>query len=124
MASGVSDNYNPSSQTLTFLETEDELLGADTQASEYGMFKDSLDLGVPPCLQLNKLLHTLEPSPSKTTSLPTNNLLPFKDFRDFTIPSQSQTQTHFESSLGGLGSSSQVRKLTHFKTFRLNVRKC
>lgn len=66
MASGVSD-YNPSSQTLTFLETEDELLGADTQASEY-------------------------------------------DFRDFTIPSQSQTQNHFESSLGGLGSSSQVGK--------------
>ena len=45
------DAYGPSSQTLTFLETEEtDLLGADTQGSEY-------------------------------------------EFTDFTMPSQTQSQT-------------------------------
>ena len=45
------DAYGPSSQTLTFLDTEEsDLIGADTQGSQY-------------------------------------------DFTDFTLPSQSQTQT-------------------------------
>lgn len=45
------DAYGPSSQTLTFLETEEaDLLGADTQGSEY-------------------------------------------EFTDFTLPSQTQSQT-------------------------------
>lgn len=45
------DAYGPSSQTLTFLDTEEaDLIGADTQGSEF-------------------------------------------DFTDFTLPSQSQTQT-------------------------------
>lgn len=45
------DTYGPNSQTLTFLETEEtDLLGADTQGSEY-------------------------------------------EFTDFTLPSQTQSQT-------------------------------
>lgn len=55
------DTYGPSSQTLTFLDTED-LIGADTQGTDF-------------------------------------------DFRDFTLPSQSQTQA---SQLDHLASSSQV----------------
>lgn len=55
------DAYGPSSQTLTFLDTEEnDLIGADTQASEF-------------------------------------------DFRDFTLPSQSQTQA---SQLDGLAGGS------------------
>ena len=52
------DAFGPSSQTLTFLE-ENDLIGADTQASDF-------------------------------------------DFRDFTLPSQSQTQAS-SSQLDGLG---------------------
>ena len=38
------DGYGPSSQTLTFLETEDhELIGADTQGSEF----DFTDFTIP-----------------------------------------------------------------------------
>ena len=44
------DTYGPSSQGLTFLDTENDLIGADTQASEF-------------------------------------------DFRDYTLPSQGQTQS-------------------------------
>lgn len=44
------DAYGPNSQTLTFLDTEEDLLGADTQGSEF-------------------------------------------DFTDFTLPSQTQSQT-------------------------------
>ncbi|KAL4227542.1 ATP-dependent helicase NAM7 [Mactra antiquata] len=44
------DAYGPNSQTLTFLDTEDDMLGADTQGSEF-------------------------------------------DFTDFTLPSQTQSQT-------------------------------
>ncbi|XP_055910009.1 regulator of nonsense transcripts 1 homolog [Eupeodes corollae] len=56
------DTYGPSSQTLTFLDTEDnDLIGADTQASDF-------------------------------------------DFRDFTIPSQSQTQS---SQLDPIATTSQ-----------------
>lgn len=60
------DAYGPSSQTLTFLETEDgaDLLGADTQGSEF-------------------------------------------DFTDFTLPSQTQSQT--QASQIELQSQSQVR---------------
>lgn len=53
------DAYGPSSQTLTFLDTEEnDLIGADTQASEF-------------------------------------------DFRDFTLPSQSQTQASQLEGIGG-----------------------
>lgn len=59
------DTYGPSSQTLTFLDTEDhDLIGADTQGTDF-------------------------------------------DFRDFTLPSQSQTQA---SQFDHLTSSSQVSK--------------
>ena len=59
------DAYGPSSQTLTFLETEEtDLLGADTQGSEY-------------------------------------------EFTDFTLPSQTQSQTQL-SHLDNNGSQSQV----------------
>ena len=44
------DAYPPNSQTLTFLETEEDLIGADTQGTEF-------------------------------------------DFTDFTLPSQTQSQT-------------------------------
>ena len=44
------DAYAPNSQTLTFLETEEDLIGADTQGTEF-------------------------------------------DFTDFTLPSQTQSQT-------------------------------
>ncbi|XP_067642224.1 regulator of nonsense transcripts 1 homolog isoform X1 [Eurosta solidaginis] len=58
------DAYGPNSQTLTFLDTEEnDLIGADTQASEF-------------------------------------------DFRDFTLPSQSQTQT---SQLEGIGGSATAQ---------------
>lgn len=62
------DAYGPSSQTLTFLETEDgaDLLGADTQGSEY-------------------------------------------EFTDFTLPSQTQSQT--QASQIELQSQSQVRNV-------------
>lgn len=57
------DAYGPSSQTLTFLDTEEsDLIGADTQGSQY-------------------------------------------DFTDFTLPSQSQTQT---SQLDGTPNQIQV----------------
>lgn len=57
------DTYGPSSQTLTFLDTEEnDLIGADTQGTDF-------------------------------------------EFRDFTMPSQSQTQA---SQLDSLGESSQV----------------
>ena len=63
------DAYGPSSQTLTFLETEEtDLLGADTQGSEY-------------------------------------------EFTDFTIPSQTQSQTqpsHLEPNASQSQSQSQV----------------
>ena len=59
------DAYGPSSQTLTFLETEEtDLLGADTQGSEY-------------------------------------------EFTDFTLPSQTQSQTQL-SHIDNNGSQSQV----------------
>lgn len=65
------DTYGPSSQTLTFLDTEEnDLIGADTQGTDF-------------------------------------------EFRDFTMPSQSQTQA---SQLDSLGESSQVRK-----RFLLNI---
>ena len=35
--------YGPSSQTLTFLDTEDEIVGADTQADEFD-FHDEFTL--------------------------------------------------------------------------------
>ena len=59
------DAYGPSSQTLTFLDTEDgaDLLGADTQGSEF-------------------------------------------EFTDFTLPSQTQSQT--QASQIELQSQSQV----------------
>lgn len=58
------DTYGPSSQTLTFLDTEDhDLIGADTQGTDF-------------------------------------------DFRDFTLPSQSQTQG--ASQFDHLTNSSQV----------------
>lgn len=57
------DTYGPSSQTLTFLDTEEhDLIGADTQGTDF-------------------------------------------DFRDYTLPSQSQTQA---SQLDHLAGSSQV----------------
>lgn len=62
------DTYGPSSQTLTFLDTEEnDLIGADTQGTDF-------------------------------------------DFRDFTLPSQSQTQGGASQidNLGGGGESSQV----------------
>lgn len=59
------DAYGPSSQTLTFLETEEtDFLGADTQGSDY-------------------------------------------DFTDFTLPSQTQSQTQ-HSHLDNNASQSQV----------------
>lgn len=63
------DSYiNVTSQTLTFLDTEEnDLIGADTQGTDF-------------------------------------------DFRDFTLPSQSQTQASQLDHLGG-GSSSQVKSL-------------
>lgn len=67
------DAYDSSSQTLTFLDTEEQELigGADTQGTEF-------------------------------------------DFRDFTIPSQSQTQPSQLDHLAG--ASTQVDKffVTHF----------
>ena len=59
------DAYGPSSQTLTFLDTEPDLLGADTQGSEF-------------------------------------------DFTDFTLPSQTQSQTQ-ASHVDSGHSQSQVR---------------
>lgn len=60
------DTYGPSSQTLTFLDTdENDLIGADTQGTDF-------------------------------------------DFRDFDLPSQSQTQA---SQMDPLTGASQVRKL-------------
>lgn len=57
------DTYGPSSQTLTFLDTEEnDLIGADTQGTDF-------------------------------------------EFRDFTMPSQSQTQA---SQMDNLTDSSQV----------------
>jgi len=58
------DTYGPNSQTLTFLETEEDLIGADTQGSEF-------------------------------------------DFTDFTLPSQTQSQTQ-ASQLDPGQSQSQV----------------
>ena len=59
------DTYGPSSQTLTFLDTEEtDLLGADTQGSDY-------------------------------------------EYTDFTLPSQTQSQTQ-ASQLDGGQSQSQV----------------
>ena len=62
------DAYGPSSQTLTFLDPEEEadLLGADTQGSEY-------------------------------------------EYTDFTLPSQTQSQTQ-ASQLDGSQSQSQVMR--------------
>ena len=60
--------YGPSSQTLTFLDDEHDLIGADTQGTDF-------------------------------------------DFRDFTLPSQSQTQA---SHLDHLSSSSQVLYILFF----------
>uniref|UniRef100_A0A6B2EFZ7 DNA helicase n=1 Tax=Phlebotomus kandelakii TaxID=1109342 RepID=A0A6B2EFZ7_9DIPT len=57
------DTYGPNSQNLTFLDTEEDLIGADTQGTDF-------------------------------------------DFRDFTVPSQSQTQGSQLDSLAG--ASSQV----------------
>lgn len=57
------DSYIIPSQTLTFLDEENDLIGADTQGTDF-------------------------------------------DFRDFTLPSQSQTQ----ASQLDLGGSSQVKK--------------
>lgn len=67
------DAYEASSQTLTFLDTEEQELigGADTQGTEF-------------------------------------------DFRDFTIPSQSQTQPSQLDHLGG--ASSQVNRIYIFTT--------
>lgn len=63
------DTYGPSSQTLTFLDTEEhDLIGADTQGTDF-------------------------------------------EFRDFTLPSQSQTQA---SQLDHLATSSQVSFLFFF----------
>lgn len=65
------DAYDPNSQTLTFLDTEEQELigGADTQGTEY-------------------------------------------DFRDFTIPSQSQTQASQLDHLGGASIQVCVQFLT------------
>lgn len=69
------DTYGPSSQTLTFLDTEEnDLIGADTQGTDF-------------------------------------------EFRDFTMPSQSQTQASQLDSLGG-GDSSQVWTLVILRHHR------
>lgn len=70
------DAYDSNSQTLTFLDTEEQELigGADTQGTEF-------------------------------------------DFRDFTIPSQSQTQPSQLDHLGGASSQVDIKKnsfLAHF----------
>lgn len=66
------DTYGASSQTLTFLDTEEhDLIGADTQGTDF-------------------------------------------DFRDYTLPSQSQTQASQLDHLGGGGGgggASQVRTI-------------
>ncbi|KAH3839137.1 regulator of nonsense transcripts 1-like [Dreissena polymorpha] len=61
------DAYGPNSQTLTFLDTEEDLLGADTQGTDF-------------------------------------------DFNDFTLPSQTQSQTQ-ASQLDPAQSQSQVNDL-------------
>lgn len=68
------DSYNvTSSQTLTFLDTEEnDLIGADTQGTDF-------------------------------------------DFRDFTLPSQSQNQASQLDHLGG--GSSQVKKFSFIDFF-------
>jgi len=69
------DTYGPSSQTLTFLDTEEnDLIGADTQGTDF-------------------------------------------DFRDFTLPSQSQTQT---SQVDHLAGSSQVNSFFFTKQKKSN----
>ncbi|CAG5132003.1 unnamed protein product [Candidula unifasciata] len=65
------DAYGPSSQTLTFLETEEtDLLGADTQGSEY-------------------------------------------EFIDFTLPSQTQSQTQSHHDMNASQTQSQVNGIDH-----------
>ena len=69
------DAYGPSSQTLTFLETEEtDLLGADTQGSDF-------------------------------------------DFTDFTLPSQTQSQTQISQIDHG---HSQVRYILNFILFKIS----
>lgn len=70
------DTYGPSSQTLTFLDTEEnDLIGADTQGTDF-------------------------------------------EFRDFTMPSQSQTQA---SQLDSLGEPSQVNTVFYKKKMQCNM---
>ena len=59
------DAYAPNSQTLTFLDTEDDLIGADTQGTEF-------------------------------------------DFTDFTLPSQTQSQTQASQLENGPSQVQQV----------------
>lgn len=67
------DAYGPSSQTLTFLDTEEtDLLGADTQGSDF-------------------------------------------DFTDFTLPSQTQSQTQASQLDGGQSQSQGQVNLENFR---------
>ena len=70
------DTYGPSSQTLTFLDTEEtDLIGADTQGSDF-------------------------------------------DFTDFTLPSQTQSQTQ-ASQLDAGQSQSQVFQMFYLFCFKM-----
>lgn len=68
------DTYGPNSQSLTFLDTEEDLIGADTQGTDF-------------------------------------------DFRDFTVPSQSQTQGSQLDNLAG-PSTSQVKNTEVYVVFQ------
>lgn len=78
------DAYGPSSQTLTFLDTEDaDLIGADTQGSEC----DFTDFTIPSQTQASQLEHT-----SKTPKIAglqvSNNLSLGHTFRTINIISR------------------------------------
>lgn len=75
------DAYGPSSQTLTFLETEEaDLIGADTQGSEC----DFTDFTIPSQTQASQLEHGAPKVASLQVSFPTIfNARSFQNFHAF-----------------------------------------